>query len=60
MSLTGCLQLKLSNNMTSSVSEIMSTVLDVSPDGGTDFPEALRAVQQVMEHSWSAERLVIR
>lgn len=49
-------ELKLSNNMTSSVSEIMSTVLDVSPDGGTDFPEALRAVQQVMEHSWSAER----
>lgn len=49
----------LINDFTSSPDELLGAVLRSQASGGTNFSEALRVGQAVMEENWSTERLVI-
>jgi len=49
----------LVNDFTRTPDQLLDTVLAEQPRWGTDFSEALRAAQAIMEENWSTERLVV-
>jgi hypothetical protein len=48
----------LTNDFTSSPDDLLGAVLRYRAGGGTNFANALRTGQAVMEQSWSTERFV--
>ena len=46
----------VTNDFTSSPDELLDVVLNTEAEGGTDFAEALRAGQAVMEENWDTDR----
>jgi hypothetical protein len=46
------------SDMTSTPDELLNAVLQYSAGGGTNFNQALRSAQDVMEQNWSTERFV--
>ncbi|KAG9032049.1 hypothetical protein FS837_002823 [Tulasnella sp. UAMH 9824] len=49
-------EIKMTHETTSSINQMIETLLGITPTGGTDFRQALVTARQVMEQSWSAER----
>ncbi|KAG9042497.1 hypothetical protein FS837_010772 [Tulasnella sp. UAMH 9824] len=47
---------QITHDTTSSVDQMVESLLGVTPTGGTNFRQALITARQVMEQSWSAER----
>jgi hypothetical protein len=48
----------LTNDFTSSPDQLLGAVLRYGANGGTNFSQALRHGQTMMEHNWSTERFV--
>jgi hypothetical protein len=51
-------QTPLVNDVTSSPDQLLEIVLRHLPNGGTEFSNALRKAQDIMEDNWSEERFV--
>ena len=49
----------LVNDFTRTPDQLLDSVLEEQPSGGTDFSEALGAAQAIMEENFSTERFVV-